>query len=250
MLNRKILDSAGVLLAVVSTALAVCAVGTLTMPSERASVEKLEAGEIKTAVDDKLEIKTYTGKPAKATEILGKSAQTAQKAENVKNEKPRRKKLRKARNKETVVAEYLLPETSGFKSYMSFEAITDKSSSQYALQSLAHTGKHGIRQVGERYCVAVGTAFGAGIGTYIDITLENGETIEAVVGDIKDDGDTDSSNMVTAENGCASEFIVDMDVLDRKAMISGDISSCSERWNSPVSAIVVYDNNVFDEDGH
>ena len=140
---------------------------------------------------------------------------------------------------------YALPWTSGFKSFMPYTAITSLTSLQYKLQSwYAYTGTYGIRQVNGRYCVAIGTYFGADIGDYIDLNLANGYVIECIVADIKADCDTDASNIIRA-NGCASEFIVDMSCLNYYAKRDGDISSCYDGWESPVSTITVYDINVF-----
>ena len=141
--------------------------------------------------------------------------------------------------------DYTVPITSGFKSYMPYTAITSKSSPQYKLQQIAYTGTYGIRQYDNRYCVAIGTAFNADVGTYFDLILANGTVIPCIVADIKADRHTDSNNMITIANGCLTEFIVDSSTLNRKAKRMGDISYCNEDWNSRVEKIRVYDKNVF-----
>ena len=141
--------------------------------------------------------------------------------------------------------EYIAPITSGFKSYMPYTTITSKSSPQYKLQKIAYTGTYGIRQYDNRYCVAIGTAFNADVGTYFDLILANGTVIPCIVADIKADRHTDSNNMVTIANGCLTEFIVDSSTLNRKAKRMGDISYCNKDWNSRVEKIRVYDKNVF-----
>ena len=144
--------------------------------------------------------------------------------------------------------EYIAPTTSGFKSYMPYTAITSKSSLQYKLQQSTYTGTYGIRQYGNRYCVAIGTAFNADVGTYFDLILTNGTIIPCIVADIKADKHTDSNNMVTIANGCLTEFIVDNSALNRKAKRMGDISYCNEDWDSRVEKIRVYDKNVFEKE--
>ena len=144
--------------------------------------------------------------------------------------------------------EYIVPITSGFKSYMSYTAITSKSSPQYKLQQSTYTGVYGIRQYGDRYCVAIGTAFNADVGTYLDLILVNGTVIPCIVADIKADKHTDSNNMITIANGCLTEFIVDSSALNKNAKSMGDISYCNEDWNSRVEKIRVYDKNVFEKD--
>ena len=141
--------------------------------------------------------------------------------------------------------EYIVPITSGFKSYMPYTAITSKSSPQYKLQQIAYTGTYGIRQYDNRYCVAIGTGFNADVGTYFDLILANGTVIPCIVADIKADRHTDSNNMITVANGCLTEFIVDSSALDENAKRMGDISYCNEDWNSRVEKIRVYEKNVF-----
>ena len=141
--------------------------------------------------------------------------------------------------------EYIAPITSGFKSYMPYTAITSKSSPQYKLQQSTYTGTYGIRQYDNRYCVAIGTAFNADVGTYFDLILANGTVIPCIVADIKADRHTDSNNMVTIANGCLTEFIVDSSTLNRNAKRMGDISYCNEDRDSRVEKIRVYDKNVF-----
>ena len=141
--------------------------------------------------------------------------------------------------------EYIVPVTSGFKSYMPYTAITSKSSPQYKLQQSTYTGTYGIRQYGNRYCVAIGTAFNADVGTYFDLILANGAVIPCIVADIKANNHTDSNNMVTIANGCLTEFIIDSSALNKNAKRMGDISYCNEDWNSRVEKIRVYDKNVF-----
>lgn len=142
--------------------------------------------------------------------------------------------------------EYQVPDNSGFKSYMPYKAITNKSSNQYKLQNqYAYTGNYGIRQINGRYCVAIGTAFDAKIGDYADLILSNGEIISIIVSDIKDNKDTKSNNIVTYSNGCVSEFIIDTKALNINSKKSGDISSCKKEWDSKVVTIKIYNKNIF-----
>lgn len=141
---------------------------------------------------------------------------------------------------------YSILDTDGFKSFMSYRAITDKTSPQYKLQGISYTGNYGIRQVNNRYCIAVGTAFNAEIGTYIDIVLENGEIIPCIMGDVKSNQHTDTSNIFTLNNGCASEFIVDVKKLDSETKAYGNMSMCCEEWDSCIVSIYVYEENIFD----
>ena len=144
--------------------------------------------------------------------------------------------------KQNKYKEYSVPETSGFKSFMSYKAITSKSSPQYKLQhEKAYTGKNGIRQVDGRYCVAVGSYFTDEIGTLFDLVLKNGTIIPCILADQKADKDTDSQNIVTRHNGCLSEFIVDVGNLKSSITQMGDVSYFNNNWNSPVKSIRVYE---------
>lgn len=141
--------------------------------------------------------------------------------------------------------EYSVPDNRGFKSYMSYEAITNETSKQYKLQKhYAYTGNHGIRMIHNRYCIALGTYFNAPIGTYVDLELDNGTIIPCIVSEIKSDVHTNADNIVTSHNGCITEFLVDTEVMNTNAKRDGDISSCREEWNSPVVKINVYNKNI------
>ncbi len=118
---------------------------------------------------------------------------------------------------------------------------------QYQLQSVAET-ENGFRKVNGRYLVAVGSHFTDKIGQYITLMLDSGIAIPCIVGDQKADGDTDSSNIFTA-NSCCSEFIVDARTLDGDIKTRGDVSAYRPEWDSPVSSIIVYDVNFFTSAG-
>lgn len=130
-----------------------------------------------------------------------------------------------------------------FKSYMDYRTIT--SWLQKDLQDIAETGTYGCRMVEDRYCVAVGTACDVIVGDYIDLVLENGTIIPAIVGDIKADIHTQDNNLVTAANGCCSEFIVDMDSMDSYVKRTGSVSNNCDEWKSPVVEIRVLGGGIF-----
>ena len=145
---------------------------------------------------------------------------------------------------EITYTDYSVPDYSGIKSWMPYTAITSTSSPQYILQhQYAYTGNYGIRMVGDRYCVAIGSHFGVSIGQYFDLILENGTVIKCISGDEKADCDTDSAN-IFSRNGCASEFIIDSSALASSIRRSGDTSSACEAWDSKVVTIRVYDKNI------
>ncbi len=147
---------------------------------------------------------------------------------------------------------FMVPEYDGFKSYErgileNGRTIFHKDTKQYELQKMAKTTKNGFRRVNKRFLVAVGTRFTDKVGQYITIVLKNGTEIPCVVGDIKADKDTDKTNTFS-KNGCCSEFIVDIRRLKENVKDNGDVSEIRKSWDSPVSMIIVHDENVFTKD--
>lgn len=133
-----------------------------------------------------------------------------------------------------------VPSNNTIKSYMDYRRITLKSSKQYRLQeSLAYTDENGLRMVNGRYCIAVGSYYTTTIGQYIDVELENGQVIRAILADCKADRHTDSTNRINP-NGSVIEFVVDTPHLESMAKRMGDISYING-WDSKVVNIKVYD---------
>lgn len=146
---------------------------------------------------------------------------------------------------------YPVPSNSGFKSFMPYSvngrSIFCSTSKQRKLQdNFGYSGKYGIRQVDDRFCVAIGSYFTTDIGTYFDLVLENGTVIPCILADGKANCDTDANNIITVHDGSVAEFIVDMSILNSNAKRDGDISSCTSDWNSPISEIIVYNKNVLE----
>lgn len=150
-------------------------------------------------------------------------------------------------NKEPECVYYKAPGTTGFKSFMDHNTITNVNSKQYEIQNTyAITGEYGIRMVDNRYCIALGSYFNCDIGQYVDLILNNGTVIPCVLSEFKDDAHTDYYNIITLQNGCMSEFIVDINSLNSDVKNHGDISYCNDDWNSPVVSVRVYDKNLFE----
>ena len=125
---------------------------------------------------------------------------------------------------------------STFKSYENYKNITNTSSPQYALQQEAYTGNYGIRMVGDRYCVAMGSYWAKKIGTKLDIYLESGELIKVILGDNKQDQHTLHDRKVGADNKDVLEFIVDVDQIPEKVKNCGNFNCI---FTGKVSAVVV-----------
>jgi hypothetical protein len=111
---------------------------------------------------------------------------------------------------------------SSFKSWMDFRMITNRTSRQWELQQHAYTDDNGFRRHGDLYMVAVGTYFlENGVGDILEITFSTGDSIRAVVGDVKDDRHTCEYNRESVADGSVVEFIVDRRQLDRMAVLMG-----------------------------
>jgi hypothetical protein len=119
-----------------------------------------------------------------------------------------------------------LPEdvTGEFKTYMDYRCISDEGSNQFKLQQQAYTDSQGFRKVDDKYIVALGTYFTQSIGDEFHITLDSGVEFDAIVGDIKRNNDTDSTNKYIEKNHNIVEYIVDTDVLNETALVMGDVS--------------------------
>lgn len=134
-----------------------------------------------------------------------------------------------------------VPSNSSFKSYMSYSAITNKSSEQYKLQQQAETGDYGIRMIDDRYLIALGTYYTSEIGTEVDIVMENNSILKCILGDIKADIHTDKDNIKT-KDGSVVEFIVDTESLHKDAKFHGDLSYCNEDFSGEIAEIKIYEN--------
>jgi len=130
---------------------------------------------------------------------------------------------------------------STFKSFTDWQLVTASDTPQYKLlRSESYSGDYGIRMVDGRYCVALASSFNCRIGQKFDIILENDEIIPCIMCDQKDDLDTDG--MYTLDNGCATEFYVDTNILYHPAKHAGDLSEIPG-WNSSVVKIKVYEED-------
>ena len=111
-----------------------------------------------------------------------------------------------------------------FKSYMPYTTITNEASKQLELQQQAYTDSNGLRCIDNRPMIAVGTGWGVSVGDIVLVTCENNNSFEAIIGDIKDNVDTNADNKTTSDNNCRCEFIVDMDKLNSHIKISGNVA--------------------------
>lgn len=111
---------------------------------------------------------------------------------------------------------------SNTKTYMAYTAVTSRNSRQYKLLNSpeCYTNEYGLRMIGERYCIALGTGYCREIGTKVDLVLEDGSIVKCILGDVKSDAHTDEAThtyhvggyedgVLYAGDGSVAEFIVD-----------------------------------------
>lgn len=130
---------------------------------------------------------------------------------------------------------------SNFKAYMSYRAVTCTSSPQYQLLNgdTAYTDTNtGIRMVGDRYCIAVGSYYSTQVGQKLDLELSTGVIIPCIVGDCKADYHTNSTNQFCLHNGSVAEFIIDYDIFDYINDGSGTVNFCTGTCGSFDGSIV------------
>lgn len=129
-----------------------------------------------------------------------------------------------------ILVEYELPPDhidTSFKAYMDYRCITDTNSMQYELQQMAYTDERGFRRIGDDYLVALGTYYTDQCGDRFLITLDSGVEFSIMIGDIKDDRHTDTSNRylpMSDSQGNVVEFIVNTDNMESYALQLGDVS--------------------------
>lgn len=125
-----------------------------------------------------------------------------------------------------------------FKSFMDYRAITSKTSDQFRLQQLAETSDYGIRAVEyqgqKRPLIALGTGLIADlqVGSVVEVVIKNPDQnftqLVAVVGDIKDNRDTDADNIAQKYDKSIMELINDRNHAPEIVLKTGDYSSIPE----------------------
>ena len=149
-----------------------------------------------------------------------------------------------------------------FKSFMDYKAITDRSTPNYNFtheNTNFHVGKSGLTyyQDGENTypVVAVGSGISDKIGQLIEVTLNNQghpNTLRCVIGDQKDDGDTDPTTHTVHKNDhSVIEFLVDYDRLKEAnptAVNMGDLTYLNNsqfNLKGSVTKVQVLDQNFY-----
>lgn len=132
---------------------------------------------------------------------------------------------------------------SNRKLYMYYTSVTDTTSNQYSLlygESAYTDVNSGIRMVGDRYCVALGSYYTTTIGQKVDVVLEDGSVIKCILGDCKADCHTNNTHQYAIGTGNVVEFIVDASVFDYLKDPSGTVNWVSG-LDGQVNKIVLVD---------
>lgn len=121
---------------------------------------------------------------------------------------------------------------SSFKTWMSYKAITKKSSPQYKFtRTWGWSDAEGfMRCSGERdlgieqdyYLIALGSYYGDKIGTKYRITLDTGKVFYGALADCKNNRHTNSTNQYVQKNGNVVEFLVDTSKLNKDVKRMGN----------------------------
>lgn len=130
-----------------------------------------------------------------------------------------------------------VPSKNAFKSYMDYRKVTNKKSNQYKQRLEAYTNELGLRMYEGRYCIAVGTYYAKEIGTKLDVFMENGSILQCVVGEFKDDGDTDVNNQQHKDDDSVIEFIIDEKIISKKVIKNGTVSALGGDFEGEIDYI-------------
>ena len=95
-------------------------------------------------------------------------------------------------------------------SYMGWSMVTNRLSRQYRLRvnSGEHYDANGFGKIGDRYVIACTSTFGE-VGDEVDFVLANGRVIHGVIGDQKNQADSDCDKWGHQYGHCVVEFCVD-----------------------------------------
>ena len=123
--------------------------------------------------------------------------------------------------------------------FMDWQRITDVTSDQYALREEfgMNFDEEGFAKIKDRYVVATTSKFGE-VGTCLDVVMENGEIVQCVIGDVKNQKkDTDCNEWGHLQGQCVVEFVVDRSSWYTPDGEKGDhvnpgTNDCHPEWNT------------------
>ena len=160
---------------------------------------------------------------------------------NIKEDEPSVEENEQVIVQQSIGIEKDVPSNNSFKSYMDADTIRSRNTDQYRLKAnYVLDSQTGIWTVDGRYCIAVGSYYTKAIGTYIDVVMENGNTLKCILGECKRNRDTDYTNRQNP-NGSVIEFIVNISSMPSMARKMGNCSYACEEMEGEIKSIIVYD---------
>lgn len=145
---------------------------------------------------------TIRGKPSEQSKPQENEDEDIEKDEDSESEKTVRTA---SSDKTTVIKAYPHQE---FKSYMRWTALHPESRQGKFSAKASPDPETAIMMYNGRYLVALGSAYADEVGQEIDIVMESGEIIPAVIGDFKANEHTDKYNSTHLWDGSVVEFVV------------------------------------------
>lgn len=132
--------------------------------------------------------------------------------------------------------------------YMAWQMITAPSSAQYKLREKAGQkfNSEGFGVINGRYVIACTTTFG-NIGDYIDFYKEDGNIIQAVIGDIKNQNDSGCNKWGHLNGTCIVEFVVDKNSWYNTNHDNPGTKSCHPEWGNKAITKAVNGGSYFDD---
>lgn len=126
--------------------------------------------------------------------------------------------------------------------YMGWQCITSRSSTQYKLIEAAgmNFDEEGFGKIGDRYVIACTTTYGK-VGDYVDIVQEDGTIIKCIIGDIKNQNDAGCNKWGHNNGQCVVEFVVDKNTWysgGKGSHANPGTSSCHPEWNQNITQVI------------
>jgi hypothetical protein len=126
--------------------------------------------------------------------------------------------------------------------YMGWQCITSRSSTQYKLIEAAgmNFDEEGFGKIGDRYVIACTTTYG-NVGDYVDIVQEDGTILKCIIGDIKNQNDAGCNEWGHNNGQCVVEFVVDKNTWysgGKGSHANPGTASCHPEWNQNIVQVI------------
>ena len=144
---------------------------------------------------------------------------------------------------------YLPSGLGSVRTYMGWQCITSKTSTQYKLMQTAGVNfdEEGFGKIGDRYVVATTTTYGK-VGDFIDVYQADGTILKCIIGDIKNQNDPGCNKWGHNNGKCVIESIVDKNTWYKNGAgnhANPGTPTCHPEWKQNIIKIV-NKGNYFD----